>query len=91
MAKLDPKITTNHRRHLAVNYFLLFFIFLTGGITLVFIDEALIQHVILLSLAGIYIIWGLWHHHEHRTLNKDVVLEYMGVAGIIILIYLLAT
>lgn len=91
MKQLHPKMSVSHRRHLIFNYFLLFFIFLIGGLTLVLIDSGIIQDVILLSLAAVYITWGLWHHHEHKTLSKDVVLEYVGVTGIIILIYLLAS
>lgn len=84
-------MSVSHRRHLIIHYLLLFFIFLTGGLTLVLIDTPFVQDAILLSLAAIYISWGLWHHHEHRTLTRDVVMEYIGVAGIIVLIYFLAT
>ena len=91
MNRLHPKMSTSHARHLTINYLLLFLIFLTGGLTLVLVDVQQVKAVILLSLAAIYIIWGLWHHHEHQTLSKDVVLEYIGVVGIIILIYLLAS
>ena len=90
MRQLHPKMSTSHRRHLTINYLLLFLIFLTGGLTLVLIDQQQLKAIILLGLAAIYIIWGLWHHHEHQTLSKDVALEYIGVVGIIILIYLLA-
>lgn len=89
MGKLHPKMSTSHRRHLTINYLLMFFIFLTGGLTLVLINHQQLKAVILLSLAAVYIIWGMWHHYEHKTLSRDVVLEYIGVAGIIILIYLL--
>ena len=90
MRQLHPKTSTSHPRHLTFNYVLLFFIFLTGGLTLLLIDLQQVKAIILLSLAAIYIIWGLWHHHEHSTLSKDVILEYIGVSGIITLIYLLA-
>ena len=90
MSHIHPKMSTSHRRHLIINYLLLFFIFFIGGLTLILVDVPILQDIILLTLAGIYITWGLWHHHEHKTLSRDVVLEYIGVAGIIVLIYLLA-
>ena len=81
----------NHTYHLIINYVLLFFIFLIGGLSLVLLGDQMMKMVILASLAVTYLIWGAWHHHQHGTLNKDVLLEYLGVIGIIIMIFLLVS
>jgi hypothetical protein len=95
MAKTSPKLkqhqAVNHQHHLIINYLLLLFIFLTGGLTLVLITDHILKVAIIAALTSLYLIWGLWHHHEHNTLSKEVVLEYAGVAGIMLMIYLLVS
>jgi len=81
----------NHKHHLIVNYVLLFFIFLLGGLSLVLVNDQTIKMIILAALAITYLTWGAWHHHQHGTLSKDVLLEYAGVIGLIIMIFLLVS
>ena len=85
----SPNHGMNHQHHLIINYFLLLFIFLTGGLSLLLIQDRQFNLFILIALMALYMVWGIWHHSEHETLSKEVVLEYAGVAGLVAMIYLL--
>lgn len=75
--------------HLVAHFVLLLGIFLSGGLSLILVKDRMINLGVLIILSALYITWGIWHHHEHNNLTKNVVLEYIGVTSIIILVYLL--
>lgn len=82
----------NHepKAHLIIHYSLLLAIFLAGGLSLLLVADKTINTVVLIALAAVYTTWGAWHHHEHNTLTKNTLFEYLGVSSIIIVVYLLA-
>lgn len=80
---------TEPTSHLAIHFLLLLGIFLAGGLSLILINDKMINLAVLITLTLLYIVWGVWHHHEHKTLSKTVILEYIGVSAIITIVYLL--
>ena len=47
--------------------------------------------VVIITLALLYIIWGLLHHYVHHDISTKIVLEYVlvGALGISVIFFLL--
>jgi len=46
----------------------------------VFKGERLLEFILLLSFAGFYIIWGIYHHIIDDSLHIKIVIEYILIA-----------
>lgn len=42
--------------------------------------DALLQRKILLTLCGLYPLWGVWHHARRHRANIPIVAEYAAVS-----------
>lgn len=82
---------TKPLKHLIPHYLLLALIFLTGGVAVVILDNGLFRWTVLGSLVALYIIWGIWHHYEDKSLTHQIVLEYAGISTLIAIILFLAS
>lgn len=63
------------------DYFLLLFI--TGlSLILVLLVNGNKQNIrfIIIGLSFIYIIWGVIHHKKEKTLNKEIIFEYIAIS-----------
>lgn len=63
------------------DYFLLLFI--TGlSLILVLLANGNKQNIrfIIIGLSLIYIIWGVIHHKKEKTLNKEIIFEYIAIS-----------
>lgn len=49
------------------------------------------QAAIVIASATGYFSWGIVHHHIHKNLHLEVVLEYLAIAvlGVVIILFLL--
>ncbi len=82
---------TKPLKHLLPHYTLLILIFLTGSIAVFSLENGLFRWTVLGSLVALYIIWGVWHHYENKSLTHQVILEYAGISLLIAVILFLAS
>jgi hypothetical protein len=45
------------------------------------------QLSIVISMAVSYVVWGIVHHHEHRSLHAKIILEYLLIAVFAVLLF----
>ncbi len=60
-------------------------------LTLYFNGNKPFQQVIVIGLSILYIVWGILHHLKEKTLQRQIILEYVlfGLLGSLIVIGLL--
>jgi len=60
-------------------------------LTLYFNGNKLFQQVIVIGLSILYIVWGILHHLKEKTLQAQIILEYVlfGLLGSLVVIGLL--
>lgn len=60
-------------------------------LTLYFNGNKLFQQVVVIGLSILYIVWGILHHLKEKTLQTQIILEYVlfGLLGSLIVIGLL--
>lgn len=78
-------------KHLIPHYVMLVLIFLTGGLAVTSLDNGPFQWAVLGGLAALYIIWGIWHHYEDKSLTHQVFLEYVSISVLMVIILYLAS
>lgn len=74
------------------HYMLLFGILLAGFVGLIlFSYDKNFQVAVAIATGVSYVAWGLIHHHIHKDLHFEVIIEYAAVAllGIVILFSLI--
>lgn len=72
------------RKHLA-EFILLIFAFAVGVFIFFTASNEDIKRLIVVGLALLYPVWGIWHHHEHGHLNRFIAWEY-GLVGMLVLV-----
>lgn len=40
------------------------------------------QFIVMVFFAALYLLWGIIHHHIHRTLHVKIVIEYILIAAL---------
>lgn len=80
-------IQEHGRYHLGL---LLFFI-LSIILAYFFRDDKKIEMMILVIMAGIYVLWGILHHLNTHSISTKIVIEYIAMAslGLSIALFLL--
>lgn len=74
--------------HHPLHYFTLLCILLVGLWGILWFDyHPVTQLIIVVCLAVSYIIWGIVHHHVHRSLHPKIILEYVLVAALAVLAF----
>lgn len=74
-------------RHPLHYFFLLCFQLVGLWGLLWFAYRPLTQFIILIYMAFAYVMWGIYHHHEHRDLHFKIILEYLLVAILVVLLF----
>jgi hypothetical protein len=72
-------------RHLLLHYSLLISIFFGGGLALILFHDSSMRWPIIGILAATYFVWGIWHHLEHHSLTREVVVEFLAMLALICL------
>jgi hypothetical protein len=75
-------------QHHPMHYFTLLCIFLIGlwGIFW-FCYRPATQLSIIIVISGAYVLWGIYHHRQHRDLHLKIIFEYLLVAILGILFF----
>lgn len=76
----------NHHIYHALQYSILIVIFLITIPLLLVFTEWLIRIGIIVSLSLVYLIVGIFHHKEEKSLTKTIVLEYLAISLLIFII-----
>jgi hypothetical protein len=74
---------------LLFHYFILLCLLLGGGILIILLPSAPIHWAIIGFIGATYLVWAIWHHHDTNTFNRQTMLEYACIVGIIALVLLL--
>ena len=45
------------------------------------------QFITIVGIVLAYWLWGIGHHHYHRRLTRDVILEYVFIGFVVILMF----
>jgi hypothetical protein len=74
-------------RHLPHYFLLIGILFFGFGGLILFSYDRTFQVGIAIATAVSYVFWGIIHHHLHRDLHLEVVVEYIAVAclGLVVL------
>lgn len=51
-----------------------------------FSHDSLTQFAIIIYMTVAYLVWGIFHHHQHRDLHLKIVLEYLLFAVLAVLL-----
>lgn len=46
------------------------------------------QLQLLISASLVYLVWALWHHKVEKSLNKEIMIEYVLIAALSLVILL---
>ncbi|MEA2020594.1 MAG: hypothetical protein U9M98_02640 [Patescibacteria group bacterium] len=75
----------------ALFYIALFVVLLLGGFLLYFFrGQPALQLWVVIGAAIFYIVWGAAHHILEDEFDWEVLLDYLLIAGLVIVIFLLA-
>ena len=76
-------------RALLLHYAILLGLLLGAGLIILFVPGNHIHWIALAFIATTYLIWAIWHHHQDKTLSKDILLEYLALLAIITIVFFL--
>lgn len=74
----------HYRAHHTIDFLILIFLLLGSIIGVFYYDhQVLSQVVVVITMAVLYVIWGILHHHHENNLTFEVALEYIAMAALI--------
>jgi hypothetical protein len=76
----------NYLRHHLFHYAFLLALILCAGIAAIWLQNSTYRWWIIGPIALTYLVWGIWHHWEHHDLTKEVVLEYLAIALLLVVV-----
>lgn len=65
-------------------YFLILLVFISAFLTLLLLQDRQQKILIVYSLAGLYLLWGILHHYYEHDLTPEIILEYLIFATVIL-------
>lgn len=75
------------RRHI-IELAMLILILLIGIFILLYVPIVGWSRILAVGVAGVYPLWGIWHHLEHRNLSWSIAWEYILVGALAALVLL---